>query len=564
MRSPRPISIHCHCTMLYLTETNESQLHSNTTMTLSHEYLQVKIGLWIDLTNTSRFYDRSEVEQEDTRYVKLHCRGHGECPSVDQVNTFVDICDKFIRKNPLEIVAVHCTHGFNRTGFLISSYFIMKEDWSCDYAVAEFAKARPPGIYKGDYLTALFERMGDDVSDAPPPPQLPDWCTESDDTDDDGNSMNGSGGGGKRREKNKKNPTFMEGVPGVFPLTTQPKLSTIQKRIQEMCSWNSTGFPGCQPVSMDQDNLNCLHTHPYMVSWKADGTRYMMLIDGRSEVYFADRDNSIFQVPEVEFRQKRNLQLHMSDTLLDGEMVIDKDPNTGQKFPRYLIYDAVRIQGREVSHDSFPLRFERIKTDIIDPRNGAIIKGLLNKTKEPFSVRRKDFWDVTATTKLLSQDFHKQLLHEPDGLIFQPELDPYTPGRCIQVLKWKPASHNSVDFRLKIVKRSGEGLLTQTIGQLFVGGFDPPFGEMKVNKQLRELNNKIIECKFDRGQWVFMRERTDKSFPNSYTTAAAVCQTIRNPVTEEILLQFINTQRFRKQDRDLMPPPPQNKKPRLA
>ena len=41
-------------------------------------------------------------------------------------------------------------------------------------------------------------------------------------------------------------------------------------------------------------------------------------------------------------------------------MVIDVDKSTGAKFPRYLIYDAVRIHGRDVSYDNYQLRFDRI------------------------------------------------------------------------------------------------------------------------------------------------------------------------------------------------------------
>lgn len=36
---------------------------------------QAKIGLWIDLTNTTRFYDKSEVEGRNIKYVKMECRG---------------------------------------------------------------------------------------------------------------------------------------------------------------------------------------------------------------------------------------------------------------------------------------------------------------------------------------------------------------------------------------------------------------------------------------------------------------------------------------------------------
>lgn len=41
-----------------------------------------------------------------------------------QVADFIRKCSLFIRNHPLEIIAVHCTHGFNRTGFLIASYLI--------------------------------------------------------------------------------------------------------------------------------------------------------------------------------------------------------------------------------------------------------------------------------------------------------------------------------------------------------------------------------------------------------------------------------------------------------
>lgn len=107
---------------------------------------------------------------------------------------------------------------------------------------------------------------------------------------------------------------------------------------------------------------------------------------------------------------------------------------------------------------------------------------------------------------------------------------------------------NSVDFRLKIGTESGVGyvffnhkfvrkkntdfnvifsikslfpfssIVTRKIGYLYVGGLETPFAVIKY-KQVKEYDNKIIECKFENNQWVFMRERIDKSFPNSYNTA---------------------------------------------
>ena len=41
----------------------------------------------------------------------------------------------------------------------------------------------------------------------------------------------------------------------------------------------------------------------------------------------------------------------------------------------------------------------------------------------------------------------------------------------------------------------------------------------QVTKELKQYDNKIIECEFENNSWVFMRQRTDKSFPNAYNTA---------------------------------------------
>ena len=71
------------------------------------------------------------------------------------------------------------------------------------------------------------------------------------------------------------------------------------------------------------------------------------------------------------------------------------------------------------------------QTDIIRPREYACSKGIINKQRQPFSVRRKEFWlaDRELTEKLLQPKFLQQLSHEPDGLIFQP--DPMVKKKCL-------------------------------------------------------------------------------------------------------------------------------------
>ncbi|XP_064846702.1 mRNA-capping enzyme [Oncorhynchus masou masou] len=545
--------------------------------------LKVKMGLLVDLTNTTRFYDRNEIEKEGVKYVKLQCKGHGECPSAETTAMFIRLCENFMEKTPTELIGVHCTHGFNRTGFLICAYLVEKLDWSVEAAVAAFAQARAPGIYKGDYLKELFRRYGD-VEDAPAAPALPEWCFDDDDggQDDDGNvigqeSQSGpsseSAPGKRRKERLKFGAIFVEGVTvkGVTQVTTQPKLAEIQRKCQEFAEWEKSGFPGAQPVSMDRRNLRFLEQNPYKVSWKADGTRYMMLINGKNEVHMIDRDNSVFHIANLEFPFRKDLRVHLANTLLDGEMIIDKV--NGQPVPRYLIYDIIKFNGQPVGQCDFNIRLLCIEKEIISPRMEKMKTGQIDKTKEPFSVRNKPFFDIHAARKLLEGSFTSQVSHEVDGLIFQP-CGKYKAGRCDDILKWKPPSLNSVDFRLKITKVGGEGLLPQTVGLLYVGSHDMPFAQMKASKELKQYDNKIIECSFNNNTWVFMRQRVDKSFPNSYDTAMAVCNSIKYPVTKENLYEFLdrcalgaqgqNRKRPSDPDTELMPPPAPKRPNRAA
>ncbi|KAM7136063.1 mRNA-capping enzyme isoform 3-T3 [Molossus nigricans] len=496
--------------------------------------LKIKMSLLVDLTNTSRFYDRNDIEKEGIKYIKLKCKGHGECPTTENTETFIRLCEQFNERNPPELIVlfyflgVHCTHGFNRTGFLICAFLVEKMDWSIEAAVATFAQARPPGIYKGDYLKELFRRYGD-IEETPPPPVLPDWCFEDDeeeDEDEDGKKESEPGSsasfGKRRKERLKLGAIFLEGVTvkGVTQVTTQPKLGEVQQKCHQFCGWEGSGFPGAQPVSMDKQNIKLLEQNPYKVSWKADGTRYMMLIDGTNEVFMIDRDNSVFHVSNLEFPFRKDLRIHLSNTLLDGEMIIDRV--NGQAVPRYLIYDIIKFNAQPVGDCDFNVRLQCIEREIINPRHEKMKAGLIDKTQEPFSVRNKPFFDIYTSRKLLEGNFAKEVSHEMDGLIFQPT-GKYKPGRCDDILKWKPPSLNSVDFRLKITRMGGEGLLPQNVGLLYVGGYERPFAQIKVTKELKQYDNKIIECKFENNSWVFMRQRTDKSFPNAYNTAMEGC-----------------------------------------
>jgi len=123
-------------------------------------------------------------------------------------------------------------------------------------------------------------------------------------------------------------------------------------------------------------------------------------------------------------------------------MVIDEVGD--KRFPRYLVYDIVIFEGKQVGKTDFLNRITCISKEIVGARNACIknvranffqllkyyvgfpsitisIQGLIDKRSEPFSIRLKEFWDLNETRKLLGPKFTKESLgHEPDGIIFQP------------------------------------------------------------------------------------------------------------------------------------------------
>uniref|UniRef100_A0A5S6QUV6 mRNA-capping enzyme n=2 Tax=Trichuris muris TaxID=70415 RepID=A0A5S6QUV6_TRIMR len=485
-----------------------------------------EVGLWIDLTNTTRFYNKKEVENAGVEYVKLNCKGFGECPSEAQVQEFISICKSFAKRSD-KIVAVHCTHGFNRTGFLIASYLVIENNCSIDAAIAAFVSARPPGIYKQEYLQELFRRF-DDVAFTPEAPLLPNWCLDEPDEDEtDAEAPS------KKRAEVSEGASFADGcIPDVELVTDRDTVNYVHKTCKEYCNYGKKDFPGSQPVSLDRDNIELLRLHPYMVSWKADGIRYLMFMDGKQRTFLIDRDNNVFLAPTLTFLLPDG-DTHLTKTLVDGELVFDTV--NGQRTPRYLIYDVVAYCDDLVREQPFHERHRIIRKRIIDPRIAALGRHRIIREREPFGVRQKPFFELCSIEKVFSLDVG----HETDGVVFQRVDEPYMGGRCPTVLKWKPSCLNSVDFLLQIRKEKREGMISEYVGNLMVLGVDVPFDRMPITKDLWKYNNKIIECSVTNGRWTFMRERTDKSVPNSYETALGVRKSIRFPIMKADLVKFI-------------------------
>ncbi|OQV25214.1 mRNA-capping enzyme [Hypsibius exemplaris] len=544
--------------------------------------LKVEISVWLDLAKTSRFYSKSEVESRGAQYRKLTAGGHDERPTPEQTHLFFDACDKLFVDKPNAVIGIHCTHGYNRTGFMICAYLVEKFDWSLGAALREFAKARPPGIYKQDYLKELYTRY-DDPDFEPVPPELPAWCYEDElnaELDDEGNNPQQederapviAGSSSYMRGGLNTDAKFMDGVTGVVALADLDLVQEIQRRCKALCRWQGGGFPGSQPVSMGLDNLHLIGDAPYRVSWKADGVRYMLFVDGVDRVFFVDRNNCVFHVTGMSFPNSDGTG-QLENTLMDGEMILDVQPDKTLR-PRFLIYDVVHALEIEIGQMNFDKRCEFITKKIIGPRDHACTlppPHTLRKDREPFAIRWKQFFHLIAedpqrgpqymAEKLLGKKFAASISHEVDGLVFEPVVDPYIAGRCDKVLKWKPPHLCTIDFRLQVVSTGGLGMIPKTTGTLWVNGHNQAFGTLlwrRGGAEMRKYEGKILECKYDApsNKWEMLRERTDKSFPNAFSTADSVYRGIINPLTQEHLFNYIRRysygrpKRHREEDHD--------------
>ncbi|KAH7953241.1 hypothetical protein HPB49_006318 [Dermacentor silvarum] len=127
-------------------------------------------------------------------------------------------------------------------------------------------------------------------------------------------------------------------------------------------------------------------------------------------------------------------------------------------------------------------------------------------------------------------------------------------SRCTNPVKFY-LTHIDVEFKFHHGLANADPAMTAEFARLDKYRLDT----VTWAKQLKELDNKIVECKIDGSQWVLLRERTDKSFPNSFSTAEGVMESIRNPVDKDYLLNFIRQYGWRRKptDSELMPPPHQ-------
>ncbi|XP_010561165.1 PREDICTED: RNA/RNP complex-1-interacting phosphatase isoform X2 [Haliaeetus leucocephalus] len=146
-----------------------------------------ELGLIIDLTYTTRYYGpevslgltvrgvklcvspdiADKVEDVSCKkelpatlcYSKILTMGH-EIPNRHTIFQFKCVVKKFLRDNKDndKLIGVHCTHGLNRTGYLVCRYLIDVEGMDPNTAIELFNRARGHPIERTNYIQDLRKR----------------------------------------------------------------------------------------------------------------------------------------------------------------------------------------------------------------------------------------------------------------------------------------------------------------------------------------------------------------------------------------------------------------------
>ena len=272
-----------------------------------------------------------------------------------------------------------------------------------------------------------------------------------------------------------------------------PLFQSVQEFIHKTCgSKDVKQFPGAHPVSIERRHIPLLKERNYVVCEKTDGQRYMlacMVFEGTKYCFLVNR---AFDMWMVSLCIPRN-------TLIEGELVDTT----------YIIYDGYMVSGENIMNMNLIDRLKKIE---------PVTKG----PKMKIDVRMKTMWKLKSIPDILKMNFP----YKTDGLIFTPVDDPIRLETHETMFKWKPIHHITVDF--KVLKRLNKyGLYVWDRGTYVL---ESDFEDNPA------YENKIVECRYDNGHWLFVKVREDKPMPNNRRTYYRTLINLRENIQPEEFL----------------------------
>ncbi|KAG9245403.1 mRNA capping enzyme, catalytic domain-containing protein [Calycina marina] len=345
-------------------------------------------------------------------------------------------------------------------------------------------------------------------------------------------------------------------------------LHRMRGEVAGLLGRKNLSFPGAQPISFARRHLEELTRTDYYLCEKTDGMRYLLYLTegdpGQEVLYLIDRRNDYWYVPDSKMHIPKpgNPQGFHTNTLLDGELVIDKDGD-GKIRPRFMVFDCLVWNSQNLMQKTLDKRIGYYKENIQTPFDDLFRKVMPEEA---------DFLHFLIKLKAFQLPYYpenmfnmlKTLPHGHDGLIYTCKTTPYKHGTDPNILKWKPEDENSIDLRMALdfpVVQPDSIDKAQGITKpyfdydavpicnllVFLGDNkqDKYFGSMHIDEELwtdfksrlEPMNDRIVECYMDEHKrWRFMKFRDDKETANHVSTVESVMESIEDRVTKEDLI----------------------------
>ena len=296
--------------------------------------------------------------------------------------------------------------------------------------------------------------------------------------------------------------------------------------------------------------------------------RYLLYLTegdpGQEVHYLIDRRNDFWYIQPggLHFPVIRDIQGFHRNTLIDGELVVDRMPD-GSMQPKYMVFDCLVLDNNNLMVRTLDKRLAYFKERIYDPYRHLLRDFPDEIPFMAFLVELKAMQFAYATEMMFRQVL-PNLPHGNDGLIFTCRTTEYKSGTDEHILKWKPENENSIDFRL-----SFDWQMVQPDQQDIAEGIREPYYDYdaiptcnlmvyegdrdddswygllhldsdeweQLKSRNEALNDRIVECYMDEEKrWRFMRFRDDKENANHITTVRSVIDSIKDRVTKEDLI----------------------------
>ncbi|KAF9789900.1 mRNA capping enzyme [Thelephora terrestris] len=344
-------------------------------------------------------------------------------------------------------------------------------------------------------------------------------------------------------------------LPGYLLPSGSDHVQWLRKAVSELCNLTSNRFPGAQPVSFTTLDIQRLIKDDYWVCEKSDGIRVLLFVSTLGEnqtVFLLDRHNNYYQIEGFYFPHHEDPRLPLKNSLVDGELVLDETL-------RYLCFDCLVIDDQNVMRRTLDKRYGRLKDWFYKPYQRMLTQFPQVAAQHPFRIAVKETNLSYHLEKVFEIDIPASH-HGNDGLIYTCVTTPYTPGTDKNILKWKPPSENSIDFKLMLKfppspnDPSQPDFFAKPVFALYawLGGEGPkakyePYDVMHVTDDEWErmkvsgeqFEERIVEVHWDPAVegWKMMRFRDDKPTANHISTVESVIVSIRDGVEKEALLQ---------------------------